>query len=699
MKKLLLLFVAAICAISVHAADPDLANDYTLVRRANFNDGTSLAGTETFAHKVWAAGSYLELTILTSPEDAAGWIALYPGGLNDGNGWNNRFDGEGKIGLWNRNSKNRPGAVFGDDLATGWLVVFECTQTASKVIALTDGNGDPNGTFTYTASDDGNTYYCTVTASSDAYVGFNGISKSGYISAISVYKPKKEVESANYTINYLDTNLQPLQAPSQKSGIVGSPIVLESSDKEPLWNDGQKYFYQSDNSADLTVASDGSTQVNIIFRPAKVFTYTIVNNFDEVISSGKDFEGEKVQDPYPRYKLQGSTLYEADKTQGAYKTSFELSEDNIMQIVTYEKACEGVVFYTEAEDVEGVVLSDASLPIISNRSSNGMAAYVKEGEVLVTHLNPGKYIFHVGYSVTTDSSIGKNMNLGVGDATFEIPITNIGGALEAVSDEYALNAVTPVRFLASSGHFDYLWIEKTGDVTPAIEGTLRVCGTDVTGENAADILGNGAFSYDVPTKTLHVKGDYNYEGNYLIHNWDIAGLTIAIDKDVTLRCTDNPDFAFWLWESATITGPGKLTLYGNISVINGSCLTFDGANVELQQSTSKALIGNLDGESLVVKNSTIHAQAYYWGICDFTGGITLEDCTLADGLRLSDDSSGIVTTLGSEAADATITAKADGIKGIGNAHSVAKHKVMTRDGILVRTPDGKEFRLTGVEVK
>ena len=692
MKKLLLtLFAALCCMTNIYAADPDLASDYTLVRSASFGSGATLAGTETCAYKAWNGSyGYQDLTVLTAPEDAAGWIALQSSNWN-GMGWMDRSS----KGLWCRKNQ-RAGAVFGDDLATGWLVVFECSQTASNVLTLTNGTGDPDGTFTYAASEDGNTYYCTITAATDAYVGFCGIGQQGYITSISVYKPKSGL--ANYTINYLDTNLQPIQAPSQKSGIVGSPIVLESSDKEPLWNDGQKYIYKSDNSADLTVASDGSTQVNIIFRPAEVFAYSVVNNFDEVISSGTGFEGETVQVPFPRYKLQGSTLYEAENIKYSYRTSFELSEDAIMQIVTYEKACEGVVFYTEAEDVEGAVLRDAAL--IPERASNALDACVQEGEVLVTDLNPGRYKFHVGIIAEKEKYVGENMNLGVGDATFEIPITYIGSK-EMASDEYTLNALTPIRFLASSGSFDYIWIEKTGDVAPAVEGKLIVCGTQVTSENADDVLGDGAFSYDASTKTLHVKGDCDYDGNYMIMNMDIEGLTVAIDQDVTLRCTTNPDFALWLWQSTTITGPGKLTLYGNISLINGvgRVLTFDGADVDLQLCTSKSIMGNQGGEALVVKNSTIHAEAYYWAICDFTGGITLEDSTVGDGLRLSDDGSAIVTASGSEATEAVITAKADGIGAITHKGTTEVRKVLVDGQVLIIQPDGRVFNLQGIEVK
>ena len=220
-------------------------------------------------------------------------------------------------------------------------------------------------------------------------------------------------------------------------------------------------------------------------------------------------------------------------------------------------------------------------------------------------------------------------------------------------------------------------------VVPNVEGMLDVCGERVTNANAADILGNGAFSYDSRTKTLHIKKSYEYNGNYLIHNWDIDGLTIAVDDDVTLTNSSNPDFAMWLWAPTTITGPGQLTLYGNISIINGSTLTIDNADIELQLSTSKSIFGNSGGEKLIVKNSNIHAQSYYLAICDFTGGITLEACTLAEGCTISADGASIVNASGNEATEVTIN-KIDE-DAINNIIGTQKDSYFTLDGRKLQT--------------
>ena len=179
---------------SEEAELPNL-NDYELVKSVTWGDGTSLAGSETCPYKAFETGNkkMQPLTILTSPTDAAGWIAMQGWKGDNSNGWWNREN----FGLYSFGGA-RSAAVFGDDLTTGWLVVFECTQDPSDIMTLTNGDGAPDGTFTYVK--DVKNYYCTINAASNAYVGFCGNKSVGYISKISVYKPK----ASTFTITVAD---------------------------------------------------------------------------------------------------------------------------------------------------------------------------------------------------------------------------------------------------------------------------------------------------------------------------------------------------------------------------------------------------------------------------------------------------------------------------------------------------------------
>ena len=71
----------------------------------------------------------------------------------------------------------------------------------------------------------------------------------------------------------------------------------------------------------------------------------------------------------------------------------------------------------------------------------------------------------------------------------------------------------------------------------AEEYPLYLCGTKVTSENAADIMGDGNFSYDNETKTLTVRGDLECKTKMptvLLSNDGIEDLTIYVEKDSTL---------------------------------------------------------------------------------------------------------------------------------------------------------------------
>lgn len=97
-------------------------------------------------------------------------------------------------------------------------------------------------------------------------------------------------------------------------------------------------------------------------------------------------------------------------------------------------------------------------------------------------------------------------------------------------------------------------VTVTGDETytahfrvqpPADAYNLWVCGTQVTGSNARDILGDGVWSYDYETRTLSTMkmATYNIENNGFIEDWvtDADPLTVVFNHliDATCTTTDN----------------------------------------------------------------------------------------------------------------------------------------------------------------
>ena len=98
---------------------------------------------------------------------------------------------------------------------------------------------------------------------------------------------------------------------------------------------------------------------------------------------------------------------------------------------------------------------------------------------------------------------------------------------------------------------------------------LKIAGTQVSGANCEDILGDGVFSYDPEENTLHVKGNYTASSSQNIINSSIEGLTISVEENsqLTVESTHLYDDVYLstgscmvLGANTTITGAGKLTL-------------------------------------------------------------------------------------------------------------------------------------------
>ena len=126
-----------------------------------------------------------------------------------------------KKGWWIRSTKgglysisgSRSGAVI--NLKKDYVVAFNCTQDAEKVMSLINDKGEPDGSFTYEKSEDTKTYYATMTA--DGQVNFCGNKDAGYISSIVIYAPGTvvvkptaaytAVNGTSRTVTFTGTNL------------------------------------------------------------------------------------------------------------------------------------------------------------------------------------------------------------------------------------------------------------------------------------------------------------------------------------------------------------------------------------------------------------------------------------------------------------------------------------------------------------
>ena len=181
--------LALLVTQNVFAADPDLSG-YTAIKTMDFSKATYasdvfITTSTTQCGTAFETGNklYQKIYEVATPEELQGYLALQAAydGSKKSKGWWLRST---KGGLYSFNAP-RSGAVI--NLKKDYVVAFNCTQDAEKVMSLINDKGEPDGSFTYEKSEDTKTYYATMTA--DGQVNFCGNKSAGYISSIVVYAP------------------------------------------------------------------------------------------------------------------------------------------------------------------------------------------------------------------------------------------------------------------------------------------------------------------------------------------------------------------------------------------------------------------------------------------------------------------------------------------------------------------------------
>ena len=240
---------------------------------------------------------------------------------------------------------------------------------------------------------------------------------------------------------------------------------------------------------------------------------------------------------------------------------------------------------------------------------------------------------------------GTNINLVGGDVTVQSNhgVATIGG----VDGEITI----PSTF---GGSLTYLDANENKDTTKTnIEKYGPVVnGKAVNSVNYADILGNGALSYDPDTKTLRLNKSYtdddSYIGNLTIYapntTVDLNGgeysvllgkLVIEAAEDVTLTSTE----ARAVVGNANITCAGKLRITceniavdGNLTVNNASSVELIGKNNNGGTVNGAAVFNNTDEVTIQNKDATKGAA----GSISYSGDVNKYVYYTADGGALTD---------------------------------------------------------------
>ena len=164
------------------------------------------------------------------------------------------------------------------------------------------------------------------------------------------------------------------------------------------------------------------------------------------------------------------------------------------------------------------------------------------------------------------------------------------------------------------------------------EAALLVDGVAVTEENAADILGNGVFSYNAEQNTLYICGRYTgTSGEALIEN-RIEGLKIYADHPVNEEGKRSElttsGVAILSHTDLVLTGYSGLHLRSGdgvscVEMRNGAQLTVRNTNLKIQAGTH-ALAGSGSAETLAISFSLLDLESEQEAVWGFNGALTLE---------------------------------------------------------------------------
>ena len=176
-------------------------------------------------------------------------------------------------------------------------------------------------------------------------------------------------------------------------------------------------------------------------------------------------DGETLQFSYPRYVLNGTTVYKKDATNKEYRiTSSTITTSQNIDVVYSQYATDGL-FYTEAEFLAGVTVATNSGA--SSRSS--MAALAYGTDIAVTTLPAGTYKATIGWYGKKDETCA----VKAGEVTV-VSATQNGSWGETLGSTFTLTEPTAVTMTATGNDYtgiDYILIENTG-----VSATLDAAG-------------------------------------------------------------------------------------------------------------------------------------------------------------------------------------------------------------------------------
>ncbi len=217
-------------------------------------------------------------------------------------------------------------------------------------------------------------------------------------------------------------------------------------------------------------------------------TYQVTTNVGNmVLASGAQDEATPVTFYFPKYILEGSDLYEAEKneTEPYYVTTFTPKKGINNEIIDYSKAIENVIYFKEGENLDNIQYHPVNTKNINNKNqseffvhqwSSGAAGSIITEKVTITTLQPGTYKI----AIAAGSSNEKENNntkykLKLDNKTIYSFVSDKKGINEYIKDEIIVNEKKMLTLEAQNGNvarwIDYIYIQRLDSGTGIINTT------------------------------------------------------------------------------------------------------------------------------------------------------------------------------------------------------------------------------------
>lgn len=281
-----------------------------------------------------------------------------------------------------------------------------------------------------------------------------------------IKNPKVEVKWTTdpvYNVTFTETN-----------GVEATVTMGENNvTKGATLTDGTYSFtataagYQ-DYEGSFTVAGS-NLKVEYTLTPKPELNYTVKNNVNNDVKTGKCLEGLSATVPFSRYILASDgTVWMKEAINKEYNYTFTPDVDNFETTLEYAATEEKGVYFVEAEAIEG--MTEVTSGNANIRCSNAAAGYA-EKPVAVYTLKPGSYKI-----ATAVWGKGVTILVKAGDETV-ITAETTGSWTKFESQVINVTADTTVSIegATASAPIDYILIT---DATSTAVNTLNAAGDD-----------------------------------------------------------------------------------------------------------------------------------------------------------------------------------------------------------------------------